>query len=125
MQKTQALKEIQLQTPAKPTEDTSVSPKAPKLTHTPVWVRTATDLKEGGEIHRVEQLSQDDGLISTKDAQEPKSLTEITVEVNSLSSDGADIEMACMETTAQVEKEVMDSYTNDKKTLEKESQQTS
>ncbi|XP_047431376.1 solute carrier organic anion transporter family member 1C1-like isoform X2 [Mugil cephalus] len=125
-QKPQALKEIQLQTPAKPTEDTSVSPKAPKLTHaSKVWVRTASDLKEGGEIHRVEPLSQDDGLVSARDAQEPKSLTEITVEVNSLSSDGANIEMVCTETAAQEEKEEMDSHTDDEKTLEKESQQKS
>uniref|UniRef100_A0A3B5BMD4 Solute carrier organic anion transporter family member n=1 Tax=Stegastes partitus TaxID=144197 RepID=A0A3B5BMD4_9TELE len=108
-------KEIELRKASIPAEKTSAGPKNPKLPQPP----KIKVLEEGVEVHRTEQLSQDDGLLSTNNTQEPRSLAENAT----LCSDGASIELVCKETTAQVEKEKPDHQIDDKNSLEKESQQ--
>ncbi len=103
-------------------------PHAPK-----VCVRTAAELKGGGEVHGARQLLQDGQAISTNNTQETKQLkpvTEITVEFTPLPSKEAKMEMQkseeelkegkdafCKETHAQVEKEKLDNQTDDKNEL--------
>uniref|UniRef100_A0A3B5BAF3 Solute carrier organic anion transporter family member n=1 Tax=Stegastes partitus TaxID=144197 RepID=A0A3B5BAF3_9TELE len=114
-QQPRSSKEIELRKASIPAEKTSAGPKNPKLPQPP----KIKVLEEGVEVHRTEQLSQDDGLLSTNNTQEPRSLAENAT----LCSDGASIELVCKETTAQVEKEKPDHQIDDKNSLEKESQQ--
>ncbi|XP_062414472.1 solute carrier organic anion transporter family member 1C1-like [Pungitius pungitius] len=113
---------IDLQTTSKLTVDHLGLPKTPKSHHAiKVWGRMATELEEGGEIHRKEQLPQDGRLCSLSNMQDTellKSLTQTTVapppskkakvEIDGLKSE---LEMkegkdeVCEETVAPVEKE--------------------
>ncbi|KAK9525553.1 hypothetical protein VZT92_016246 [Zoarces viviparus] len=129
-QNRKASKGIDLQITSKPTEDHPGPPKAPKQRHAPkVWVGIATELEEGGEVHRIEQLPQDGRLSSsnsTQETQQLRSLTETTVEFTPRPCDEAKIAIdvlqsqeevkegkdeVCEETDAQVEKE--DDLTDD------------
>uniref|UniRef100_A0A8C9Y7G0 Solute carrier organic anion transporter family member n=1 Tax=Sander lucioperca TaxID=283035 RepID=A0A8C9Y7G0_SANLU len=139
-QNKKASKSIELQAPSNPTEGQSSAPKTPKPPHAPkVWVGIATDLEEGGEVHRTEQLYQDgrpSSLDNTQERQQLKSLTETTVELTPLPSEEAKMEMdglkseeevkegkdeICQGTNARLEKE--DRLTDDKE-LEKETTHT-
>ncbi|XP_070785482.1 solute carrier organic anion transporter family member 1C1-like [Enoplosus armatus] len=123
-----ASKDIELEAPSSPTEDQPNAPNAPK-----VCARMATELEEGGEVHRTEQLPQDGRLISTNNTQERqllKSLTETTVEFTpppreeaKTETDGQRSEEEvkegrdefCTETSAQLEKETLDHQTDGSK----------
>ncbi|KAL6116978.1 uncharacterized protein ACO6RY_14862 [Pungitius sinensis] len=113
---------IDLQTTSKLPVDHLGLPKTPKSHHAiKVWGRMATELEEGGEIHRKEQLPQDGRLSSLSNMQDTellKSLTQTTVapppsEKAKVEIDGlkSELEMkegkdeVCEETVAQLEKE--------------------
>ncbi|XP_034719785.1 solute carrier organic anion transporter family member 1C1-like [Etheostoma cragini] len=123
-QNKKASKSIELQAPSNPTQVQSGAPKTPKLPHAPkVWVRMATNLEEGGEVHGTEQLHQDvrpSSSDNTQERQQLKSLTETTVELTPLSSEDVQLEMdglmseeevkegkdeVCQGTNARLEKE--------------------
>ncbi|TNN43001.1 Solute carrier organic anion transporter family member 1C1 [Liparis tanakae] len=127
-QNSKASEGIDLQTASKPTEDNPGNPKPPK-----VWIRFATELDKGGEVHRIVQLSQIVRLSSsnnTGETQQLKSLTETAVEFTPPSEE-AKTEMkseekegkgkVCEETDTQVEKE--DDLTDDN-VVETETTQT-
>ncbi|XP_054481055.1 solute carrier organic anion transporter family member 1C1-like [Anoplopoma fimbria] len=128
-QKTKASKEIELRTKSKPTEDKPGPPQTPKAPHAPkVLARIATELEDGAEVHRTEQLPEDgrhNSSNSTQETPQLKSLTETTVEFTPPPSEEAKIEIDGLksvdevsdETDAQVEKE--DHLTADKE-LEEE-----
>ncbi|XP_076578512.1 solute carrier organic anion transporter family member 1C1 [Chaetodon auriga] len=126
MPHTKSSKEIELQAPSNPAEDRPSAPKTPKPPK--ACVRIATQLEEGGGVHRTEQLPEDGRLVSTNSTQERqqvKSLTETTVEFTplqgeevKLESDGQKSEEelkegkdeSCNETNAHVEKEELDHH---------------
>ncbi|XP_028249549.1 solute carrier organic anion transporter family member 1C1 [Parambassis ranga] len=95
MQQPKGSKEIELQTQSNPTEDTVSRP-----------------LEERWEVHRIDNLPQDDKLVSQNDKMEPSSLTETTAEFTHLSPDGANMEMVCKVITAQVEKVELEHHTD-------------
>ncbi|XP_068442645.1 solute carrier organic anion transporter family member 1C1-like isoform X2 [Clinocottus analis] len=77
-QTVEVLKEIDHQTTSKPTENHPGLAKTSK-----VWIRFATELEDGGEVHRIVQLPQLGRLSSSNDSGETlqlKSLTETAVE---------------------------------------------
>ncbi|KAF7669223.1 hypothetical protein LDENG_00223360 [Lucifuga dentata] len=79
IKKAQASKEIELQTPSKPSEDQS-SPETPKLPHTE---NTQVKMEAELELHRTEQL-QDGRVLATQNTEEEqqhKSLSETTSEL--------------------------------------------
>nr|XP_046235642.1 solute carrier organic anion transporter family member 1C1-like [Scatophagus argus] len=136
-QHTNASKEIELHVPSNPPEDQPCSPKTPKLLpHVPEV--SAIDLEKGRQVHRTEQLPDDDRVISTnntQDRQKLQSLTETTVEFTPFASRAAQMGMdvqnseekveerkdeSCKKLNAQVEKEKLDNQTNEKNELEKE-----
>ncbi|XP_056280432.1 solute carrier organic anion transporter family member 1C1-like isoform X1 [Pseudoliparis swirei] len=107
-QNSKASEGIDLRTASKPTEDDPGNPKPPK-----VCIRFATELEEGGEVHRIVQLSQIGRLSSsniTGETQQLKSLTETAVEFTPPSEEAKTEEKegkgkVCEETDTQVEKE--------------------
>uniref|UniRef100_A0A3Q4HY50 Solute carrier organic anion transporter family member n=1 Tax=Neolamprologus brichardi TaxID=32507 RepID=A0A3Q4HY50_NEOBR len=107
-----------------PTEKFQASPETPNLpSATKIWVKIATDLEEGGEVHTVEQPPHNDGVISTSNAQEAKYMTETCAEVIPLSSDGTNTEIVGKESIGHKVIEKQDDHIDDKSKLEKESQQ--
>jgi len=107
-QNSKASEGIDLRTASKPIEDDPGNPKPPK-----VCIRFATELEEGGEVHRIVQLSQIGRLSSsniTGETQQLKSLTETAVEFTPPSEEAKMEEKegkgkVCEETDTQVEKE--------------------
>lgn len=123
-QEQQVSKDFELKTPLNPTEEARASSETPKPPQAAkIWVKIATDLEEGGEVHTMEQLPQNEGFVSTENAQETKYLTDTHTEVFSLSSNGANIEMVGKETTEYKVLEKQDDHTDNKSKLEKESDQ--
>uniref|UniRef100_A0AAQ4P2C7 Solute carrier organic anion transporter family member n=1 Tax=Gasterosteus aculeatus aculeatus TaxID=481459 RepID=A0AAQ4P2C7_GASAC len=92
-----ASKLTDLQTTSKLTEDHLGPLKTPQSHHAAkVWEKMATELEQGGEIHRKEQLPQDGRLSSLsnmRDTQLLKSLTETTVEFTPPPSEEAKVEI--------------------------------
>ncbi|XP_040886035.1 solute carrier organic anion transporter family member 1C1-like [Toxotes jaculatrix] len=138
-QQPKASKEIELKTPSNPSEDQPQALKTPKLPHEPkVCVRIATELEEGGEVHKSEQRVEDGRFVSTNNTQEKQqseSQRETTVEFPHSPTDGAKLEAhklkpeevekewkdeVCKETNAQVDTEKLDIHTEDENESEKE-----
>ncbi|XP_044199839.1 solute carrier organic anion transporter family member 1C1-like [Thunnus albacares] len=126
-QRSKASKEIELQTPSKPAEDRPSAPKTPKLPLAPrVWVRIATELEEGEEVHSTEQLSPSThNTVETTVELTPPSCGAKT-EMDGLMSeeevkDGKD--KVCEEINAQVKEEELDHHIGDKNESEKEAAQ--
>ncbi|XP_074482145.1 solute carrier organic anion transporter family member 1C1 [Sebastes fasciatus] len=120
-QDTKASKAIELRATLNPTEDQPGAPKTPKSLQAPkVWVRIATELEEGEEVLRTEQLLRDGGYTNNI-------LTETTVEFTPLPSEEAKIEMDGLEPGDEVKegkdevcKETKEDILTDDKELEKE-----
>uniref|UniRef100_A0A3Q4HY60 Solute carrier organic anion transporter family member n=1 Tax=Neolamprologus brichardi TaxID=32507 RepID=A0A3Q4HY60_NEOBR len=123
-QEQKASKDFELKPPSNLTEEIRASPETPNLpSATKIWVKIATDLEEGGEVHTVEQPPHNDGVISTSNAQEAKYMTETCAEVIPLSSDGTNTEIVGKESIGHKVIEKQDDHIDDKSKLEKESQQ--
>ncbi|XP_039456622.1 solute carrier organic anion transporter family member 1C1-like [Oreochromis aureus] len=123
-QEQEASKVFELKMPLNLTEEIRASPETPNLpSATKIWVKIATDLEEGGEVHTVEQPPHNDGVISTSNAQEAKYMTDTCAEVIPLSSDGTNTEIVSKESIGHKVIEKQDDHTDDKSKLEKESQQ--
>ncbi|XP_063356996.1 solute carrier organic anion transporter family member 1C1-like isoform X1 [Pelmatolapia mariae] len=123
-QEQKASKDFELKTPLNLTEEIRASPETPNLpSATKIWVKIATDLEEGGEVHTVEQPPHNDGVISTSNAQEAKYMTNTCAEVIPLSSDGTNTEIVSKESIGHKVIEKQDDHIDDKSKLEKESQQ--
>ncbi|XP_019201914.1 solute carrier organic anion transporter family member 1C1 isoform X1 [Oreochromis niloticus] len=123
-QEQEASKVFELKMPLNLTEEIRASPETPNLpSATKIWVKIATDLEEGGEVHTVEQPPHNDGVISTSSAQEAKYMTDTCAEVIPLSSDGTNTEIVSKESIGHKVIEKQDDHTDDKSKLEKESQQ--
>lgn len=123
-QEQKASKDFELKTPLNLTEEIRASPETPNLpSATKIWVKIATDLEEGGEVHTVEQPPHNDGVISTNNAKEAKYMTDTSAEVIPLSSDGTNTETVSKESIGHKVIEKQEDHTDDKSKLEKESQQ--
>lgn len=110
--KQEVSKDFELKTQLNPTEDTRASSESPKPPPaTKIWVNIATE--EGEDVHTTEQLPQKEGFISTNNAQETKYVTDSCAEVTLLSSNGANIEMVCKETTEHKVLEKQDGHTGE------------
>ncbi|XP_042073899.1 solute carrier organic anion transporter family member 1C1 isoform X2 [Haplochromis burtoni] len=123
-QEQKASKDFELKTPLNLTEEIRASPETPNLpSATKIWVKIATDLEEGGEVHTVELPPHNDGVISTSNAQEAKYMTDTCAEVIPLSSDGTNTEIVRKESIGHKVIEKQDDHIDDKSKLEKERQQ--
>lgn len=123
-QEQKASKDFELKTPLNLTEEIRASPETPNLpSATKIWVKIATDLEEGGEVHTVELPPHNDGVISTSNAQEAKYMTDTCAEVIPLSSDGTNTEIVRKESIGHKVIEKQDDHIDDKSKLGKERQQ--
>ncbi|KAM4569493.1 solute carrier organic anion transporter family member 1C1 isoform 1-T2 [Odontesthes bonariensis] len=96
----------------KPFVETGAGSKSPKLLHDPK-VRVKVE-KDEGEADGRETPPRDDGLTSPNNTQ-----ALISSSSSSSPPHGANVEMVCKETVAQVEKEMPDHHTTDKNESEK------